>query len=65
MKLHKNDNSNKSSMVAQTFCHPGLSSLCPGATYMYKIIKKIYVKSEFKTVLLKLTANDLSDNSFL
>ena len=32
---------------------------------MYKIMKKIYVKSEFKAVLLKLTADVQSDNSFL
>ena len=29
----------------------------PGAKYMYKIMKKIYVKSEFKAVNPKLTAN--------
>ena len=33
--------------------------------YMFKIMKKIYVKSEFKAVLLKFTANVQSDNSFL
>ena len=32
---------------------------------MYKIMGKIYVKSEFKAVLLKLTENDMSDKSFL
>ena len=32
---------------------------------MFKIMKKIYVKSEIKAVLLKLTANVQSDNSFL
>ena len=38
----------------------------PWAIYMYKIMKKkIYVKSEFKADLLKLTANVQSDNSFL
>ena len=38
---------------------------CPGAIYMYKIMKKIYIKSEFKAVPLKLTANVESDNIFL
>ena len=37
----------------------------PEAIYMYKIMKKIYVKSGFKAVILKLTANVQSDNSFL
>ena len=32
---------------------------------MFKIMKKIYVKSKFKAVLLKLTANVQSDNSFV
>ena len=32
---------------------------------MFKIMKKIYVKSEFKAVLLKFTASVQSDNSFL
>ena len=40
MKLHKNDCSNKSSILAQKVFYPGLSSLCPGAIYMYKIMKK-------------------------
>ena len=30
----------------------------PGAIYMCKIMKKVYVRSELKAVLLKLTAND-------
>ena len=38
----------------------------PGAIYMYKIMKLFFFeKSEFKAVLLKLTANDQSDNGFL
>ena len=37
----------------------------PRAIYMYEIMKNIYVKSEFVAVLLKLTANVQSDNSFL
>ena len=34
---------------------------CSGAIYMIKIMKNIYVKSEFKAVLLKLKANVQSD----
>ena len=37
---------------------------CPGAIHMYKTMKKIYVKSEFKAVL-KLTANDKCANCVL
>ena len=48
MKLHKNDQSNKSFLLAQKFCHLRLSAFCPGAIYVFKIMKKIYVKSEFK-----------------
>ena len=63
MKLHKNDRSNKNSTLeilsSEVICP------CPGALYMYKIIKKIYVKAEFIAILLKLTANVQSDNSFL
>ena len=64
MKLHKNDQSNKSSIFAQKFCHLRLSALALG---LYTCTKswKIYVKSEFKAILLKLTANVQSDNSFL
>ena len=60
--LHKNDRTNKSSIVemsSEVICP------CSGAIYMYNFMKKIYVKSEFKAVLLKLTANVPRDNSFL
>ena len=65
MKLHKNDRSNKSSILdilsSQVICP------CPGAIYMYmyKIMKKIYVKSDFRSVYLKLTADGQSGKSFL
>ena len=61
-KFHKNDRSNKSYISLEI-----LSSevILPGAIYMYEIMKKICVKSELQTVLLKLTANVQSDNGFL
>ena len=39
-----------------------ISCPCPR---MYKIMKKIYIKSEFKLVFLKLAANDQSSKSLL
>ena len=57
MKLHKNDRSNKSSILALKFCHLMLPALARGYTYVQNH-EKIYVKSEFNAVLLKLTAND-------
>ena len=38
--------------------------ICPCPS-MYKIMKKIYLKSEFKAIFLKLAANDQSSKSFL
>ena len=60
MKRHKNDRSNKSSISASKFCHLRLSAL---AVVLYTCTK--YIKSEFKAVLLKPTANVQSDNSYL
>ena len=64
MKLRKNDQSNKSSISVEILSSEVICP-CPRATNMYKIMKKIYVKSEFKAVLLKLTANVQSNDSFL
>ena len=64
MKLHKNDRSNKSSLLLLKFCHLRLSALALGYIHVQNH-EKIYVKSEFKAVLLKPTANVQSDNSVL
>ena len=46
--------------------HPqGVVSPCPGAIYMYKIMKKNCIKSDFKEIFWKLVANDGSDKRFL
>ena len=66
MKLHKNDSK---SLICCLKLTPSdyllLPRNCLGAIYMYKVMKIIYVKSKFKAVLLKLSADDQSDNSFL
>ena len=64
MKLHKNDRSNKSCILAEKFCHLRLSALAWGYIHVQNH-ENIYVKSEFKEVPSKLTANVQSDNSFL
>ena len=43
----------------------GAVCTCPGAIYMYKIMKNNYIKSDFKEILLKLVTNDRSDKMFL
>ena len=64
MKLHKNDWSNKSSLLDRHFAIWGYLPLPWGYIHVQNH-EKIYVKSEFKAVLLKLTANVQSENSFL
>ena len=38
---------------------------CPGAIYMYKIMKKIVYSQTSKEIFLKLATNDQSDRMFL
>ena len=57
MKLHKMVKLTKALYYLRNFVIEATCP-CPGAIYMYKIMKKIYVKSEFKAVLLKLTADN-------
>ena len=58
MKLQKKkDRSNKNFLISIEILSSEVICPCPGAIYMFKIMKKIFVKSEFKAVLLKLTAN--------
>ena len=63
MKLYKNDRNNKSSILAN-FVIRGYLPL-PWGNIHVSNHEKIYVKSEFKAVHLKLTVNGQSDNSFL
>ena len=64
MKLHKNDRSNKSSILIRNFVIYGYLPL-PLDYIRVQNYEKNHVKSEFKAVLLKLTANIQRDNSFL
>ena len=65
LKLATNDRSDKMFLLTSKFCSQGVVSPCPGAIYMYKIMQKMYIKSDFKEIFLKLVANDRSDKRFL
>ena len=65
LKLATNDPSNKMFLLKSKFCPKGVVSHCPGDIYMYKIMKKKSIKSDYKEVFLKLVANDQSDKRFL
>ena len=49
----------------QGFFPQGVVCPCPGAIYMWKNIKKMWIKSEFKEICLKLATNGRSDKGFL
>ena len=61
----KNDRSDKVFLLTSKFRPQRVVSPCPGAIYMYKIMKKICIKSDFKEIFLKLVANDQSDKRSL
>ena len=65
LKLATNDRSDKMFLLKSKFRLQGVVSPCPGAIYMYKIMKKNCIKSDFKEMFLKLVANDGSDKRFL
>ena len=65
LKLARNDRSDKMFLLTSKFRPQGVVSPCPGAIYMYKIMKKNCIKSDFKEIFLKLEANDGSDKRFL
>ena len=52
-------------LLTSKFRPQGVVSPCPGAIYMYKIMKKNCIKSDFKEIFFKLVANDGSDKRFL
>ena len=64
-KLATNDRSDKMFLLTSKFRPQGVVSLCPGAIYMYKIMKKNCIKSDLKEIFFKLVANDRSDKWFL
>ena len=74
LKLATNDRSDKMFLLVIKFRPQGVVSPCPGAIYMYKIMKKKCIKSDFKVFWFffffffffwKLVANDRSDKRFL
>ena len=65
LKLTTNDRSDKMFLLTSKFHPQGVVCPCPGAIYMYKIMKKNCIKSDFKEIFLKLVANDGSDKRSL
>ena len=66
LKLATNDRSDKMFLLTSKFHPQAVVSPCPGAIYMYQIMKKKKcIKSDLKEILLKLVANDRSDKWFL
>ena len=58
-KLATNDQSDKMFLLTSKFRPQGVVSPCPGAIYMYKIMKKSCIKSDFKEIFFR------SDKKFL
>ena len=65
LKLATNDQSDKMFLLTSKFRPQVVVSPFPGAIYMYKIMKKNCIKSDFKEIFLKLATNDQSDKMFL
>ena len=64
LKLATNGQSNKALLLTSEFCPQRVVCPCPGAIYMWKNIKKICIKSEFKEIFLKLAINGRSVRAF-
>ena len=62
LKLVTNDQSDKMFLLTSKFHPQGVVIPCPGAIYMYKIIKNCI---KFRDFFFKLVANDWSDERFL
>ena len=45
-------------LLTLKFHSQGVVRPCPGAIYMYKIMKKNHIKSDFKEIFFKLVANE-------
>ena len=58
LKLATNGQSDKDKgfLLTLKFCPQGVVCPCPGPIYMYKIIKEMCIKSDFKEIILKLAA---------
>ena len=57
LKLATNGQSDKAFLLTSEFCPQRVVCPCPGAIYMWKNIKKMCIKSEFKEICLKLATN--------
>ena len=57
LKLATNDRSDKKFLLTSKLCPQGMYAPCPGAIYMYFIMKKNCIKSDFKEISLKLATN--------
>ena len=64
LKLATDDRSDKKFLLTSKLVFWGLYAPCPGAIYMYQIMKKC-IKSDFKEISLKLATNGKSDKAFL
>ena len=65
LKLATNNRSDKMFLLTSKFRPQGVVSPCPGAIYMYKIMKKKMYKISLQRDFLKLVANDGSDKRLL
>ena len=64
LKLATNSRSEKGFLLTSKVCPQGVFCPCPGAIYMYKIIKNVY-KIRFRRGHLKLATYGQSDKEFL
>ena len=64
-KLATNGQCDKAFLLTSEFCPQRVVCPYPGAIYMWKNIKKMCIKSEFKEICLKLATNGRSDKGFL
>ena len=65
LKLATNDRSDKMFLLTLKFRPHEVVRRCPGAIYMYKIMKKKSIKSDFQENVFKLKASEQSDKRIL
>ena len=65
LKLATNGQSDEALLLTSGFCPQRVVCPCPTAIYMWKTLKSVYIKSEFKEICLKLATNARSDKGFL
>ena len=64
LKLATNGRSDKGFLLTSKVCLQGVFCPCPGAIYMYKIIK-MCIKSDFEEIILKLATYGQREKAFL